>query len=233
VKTQLEPQNLLLRKLPRPQMEELLSSAELVHFNLREYLIEQDKPIHFVEFPESGVISVLTQMDSRLIEIANVGNEGFIGIPVLLGVKSIPEVAFCQVEGSGWRVPAEKFRQMLEEAPELNSLCHRYLATFLNQVARNSGCNWTHSIEERCARWLLLTHDRVDGDEFHLTQEFLATMLGVTRGGVNLAAGTLAKANLITYVRGKITVLDRPGLEKSTCECYGSIRRYFDETFCL
>jgi CRP-like cAMP-binding protein len=214
-------------------MEELLSSAELVHFNLREYLIEQDKPIHFVEFPESGVISVLTQMDSRLIEIANVGNEGFIGIPVLLGVKSIPEVAFCQIEGSAWRVPAEKFRQMLEEAPELKSLCHRYLATFLNQVARNSGCNWTHTIEERCARWLLLTHDRVDGDEFHLTQEFLATMLGVTRGGVNLAAGILAKANLITYVRGKITVLDRPGLEKSTCECYGFIRRYFDETFCL
>lgn len=233
MKTHLEPRNLLLRKLPKNHLDDLLSSAEFVHFNLRDYLIEQDKPIQSVSFPESGVISVLTQIDSRLVEIANVGNEGFIGIPVLLGVESIPEVAFCQVEGAGWRVPAEKFRQMLMQTPELESLCHRYLATFLNQVARNSGCNWTHSIEERCARWLLLTHDRVDGDEFHLTQEFLATMLGVTRGGVNLAAGVLAKANLITYVRGKITVLDRPGLEQSTCECYGAIRRYFNETFCL
>jgi CRP-like cAMP-binding protein len=142
-------------------------------------------------------------------------------------------VAFCQVEGSGWRIPVEKFKQMLEKSSELNELCKKYLATFLNQVARNSGCNWSHSIEERCARWLLLTHDRVDGDEFHLTQEFLATMLGVTRGGVNLAAGSLAKANLITYVRGKITVLDRLGLEKSTCECYSSIRSYFDRTFSL
>jgi CRP-like cAMP-binding protein len=231
--THLEPHNLLLRKLPPQHREELLSSAELVHFNLREYLIEHETPIKYVEFPESGVISVLTQIDSRLVEIANVGYEGFIGIPILLGVDTIPEVAFCQVEGSGWRIPVEKFKQMLEKSSELNELCKKYLATFLNQVARNSGCNWSHSIEERCARWLLLTHDRVDGDEFHLTQEFLATMLGVTRGGVNLAAGSLAKANLITYVRGKITVLDRLGLEKSTCECYSSIRSYFDRTFSL
>ena len=225
------PRNLIFKKLPAANLSAILSRCEYVHYDLRDHLIESERAIEYVHFPESGVISVLTQIDGRLVEIANVGREGFVGIPVLLSVKSIPEIAFCQVVGSGWRMPVEIFKQLLNESLELSVLCHRYLATFLNQVARNSGCNWTHSIEERCARWLLLTHDRVDGDEFHLTQEFLATMLGVTRGGVNMAAGALAKANLITYVRGKITILDRPGLEKATCGCYGSIRRYFDETF--
>ncbi|MGH2510465.1 MAG: Crp/Fnr family transcriptional regulator [Ktedonobacteraceae bacterium] len=229
-----QPRNLLLRKLPEHQLAYILAVAEFVHVDLREPIIEPYKPMGFVDFPESGVISIVTQLDNgRMIEIANIGNEGFVGIPIFLKVEAVPEKAFCQVQATAWRIKASDFKKLVTEVPELTTLCEKYLATFLNQIARNSGCNWTHSIEERCARWLLLTHDRVDGDEFTLTQEFLAMMLGVTRGGVNLAAGTLAKAGLISYVRGKITVLDRQGLEDVTCECYNAMRKYFNQTFDL
>jgi len=232
--SQTAQRNLLLLKLPKEEAAKVLAVAEFVHIDVRESVIEPNRPIDFVDFLQSGVISIVSQMNNgRMVEIANVGNEGFIGIPILLNVESIPEKAFCQVEATAWRISAKNFKKVLLESPALSSLCHKYLATFLNQVARNSGCNWVHSIEERCARWLLLTHDRVEGDEFFLTQEFLAMMLGVTRSGVNLAAGMLAKAQLITYVRGKITVLDRAGLEQVTCECYSSMRSYFDKTFGL
>jgi CRP-like cAMP-binding protein len=229
-----QPRNLLLDRLPKEQLDRVLAVSEFVHLDLRESVSEPQKAMKFVDFPESGVISIVTVMDNgRMVEIANVGREGFVGVPVFLKLESIAEKAFCQVEATAWRVSANDFKKLLAESPELDSLCKKYTGTFLNQIARNSGCNWTHSIEERCARWLLLTHDRVDGNEFILTQDFLAMMLGVTRGGVNVAAGILAKANLITYARGKITVLDRKGLEEVTCECYGSMRKYFDQTFAL
>jgi CRP-like cAMP-binding protein len=223
--------NLLLRSLPKEQMYRVMSVAELVHLGVREPIIEPNETISFVDFPESGVISIVSPMgDDKLVEIANIGYEGFVGSQVLLGVDSSPEQAFCQVPADAWRISTADFRQLVDESPHLSYICHRYVATLLHQIACNGSCNWIHSIEKRCARWLLLAHDRVEGDQFALTQETLAMMLGVTRDGVNLAAGNLAKANLINYVGGKVTILDRFGLEKAACECYSTMRAYFEKT---
>ena len=209
-----------------------MSVAEFVHLDVREPTIEPLSSIEFADFPETGVMSVVNLVSSnRIVEIANVGNEGFVGVPLFLNVEAMAERVFCQIEAAAWRISADNFKRFLIEYPEFHSLCEKYVATYLNQIASNGTCNWVHSIEERCARWLLMAHDRVEGDEFFLTQEFLSGMLGVTRGGVNLAAGTLAKAGLITYVRGKITILDRAALEQATCECYGDMRSYFERVF--
>lgn len=224
--------NLLLSKLERGKLDTILRAAELVHLDIRDNVILPDTKIEFVDFPEIGVTSLVTPMeDGSLIEIATIGNEGFVGSSVLLGVEAVPEWAFCQVAGSSWRLPIKDFKRLLSAYPEFSKLCERYGVAVFSQVARNMGCNWTHSIEERCARWLLLTHDRVDGNRFYLTQEFLAMMLGVTRSGVNAAAGVLQKAGLITYVRGTITILDRCALEKVACPCYSAISSYFRATF--
>ncbi len=223
-----EPRNLLLRSLPLAIREAILNASELVHLDLRENLIEPNKPIRFVDFPESGVMSLLQPMDDgSLVEIANIGSEGMVGVTVVLGVRTIGEIAFCQVEGSARRIPTDAFLHLVKMYPELLSLCQRYAVTLFDQVARNTGCNRTHSVEERCARWLLLTHDRCHTNQFVLTQEFLSLMLGVSRTGVNLAAGILSKAQLISYVRGKITILDRAGLEAVSCECYEAMTSYF------
>lgn len=186
------------------------------------------KPITFIDFPESGVVSLLQPMqDGSLVEIANIGNEGMVGVSLALGVARTGEIAFCQVEGTSWRIGADNFLVLTKQHSELHALCQRYAVTLFDQVARNTGCNRTHSIEERCARWLLLTQDRCHSNQFVLTQEFLSLMLGVSRSGVNLAAGILAKAQLISYVRGKVTILDREGLESVSCECYAELVSYF------
>jgi CRP-like cAMP-binding protein len=222
------PRNLILRKLSRTAAEAVLAAAEFIHLDLREYIIESNKPIKFVDFPETGVMSLLTPMDDgSLIEIATIGNEGMVGVPLVMGVSAISELVFCQVVGTAWRIPAEKFMELLREHEDLGSLCGRYAMTLFDQTARNAGCYRLHSIEERCARWLLWTQDRCGSDEFTLTQEFLANMLGVSRTGVNLAAGILSKGKLITYARGKIRVLNRAGLEEACCDCYASMQSYY------
>lgn len=225
-----QPKNLLLLSLAPDITQEILNQSELVHLDLREHIIEPNKTIGFIDFPETGVMSILQPMaDGSLVEIANIGNEGMVGVTVALGVSTIGELIFCQVEGSAWRIPAKLFLPLLKNHPTLLSLCHRYAVTLFDQVARNTGCNRTHSIEERCARWLLLTQDRCHSNQFILTQEFLSLMLGVSRTGVNLAAGMLSKAQLISYVRGKVTILDRAGLEAVSCECYQAMTSYFKQ----
>jgi CRP-like cAMP-binding protein len=226
------PRNMLLRRLSPQQLTSFLSVAELVHLDIRDNVIEPNKPIQFVDFPEMGVTSLVTLMDDgSIIEIATIGNEGFVGASTLLGVYSTPEWAFCQVAGSAWRISVDDFDCFRLQNPVLTDLCQRYAATLFNKISRGLGCNWIHTINERCARSLLSTHDRVDGDRFYLTQEFLATMLGVTRSGVNLAAGVLQRAGLITYVRGNITILDRNGLEKVSCPCYDAASNYYEYIF--
>lgn len=223
-----EPRNLLLRKLSPPVRQAVLSAAEYEHVDMRESLIKPNKQIEFVDFPESGVMCLLTPMsDGSLVEIATIGKEGMIGVPVALGINSVGEVAFCQVPGTAWRIQSLRFQQLLEEHIELANLCRRYSVALFEQVAINTGCNRSHSNEERCARWLLLTRDRCDTDEFPITQDFLATMLGVSRTGINLVAGMFSKAKLISYVRGKMTILDRAGLEEVCCECYFKMRTQF------
>ncbi|MBY0548326.1 MAG: Crp/Fnr family transcriptional regulator [Candidatus Obscuribacterales bacterium] len=221
--------NLLLNRLPAPVVQAILGAAEFVHIDMREGLFEPNKPIEFVDFPESGVMCLLTPMsDGSLVEIATIGREGMVGVSVALGVPSVGAVAFCQVPGTAWRLPRESFQELVSQHGELGFLSQRYAMALFEQVAINTGCNRTHTVEERCARWLLLTRDRCDSDEFPMTQDFLATMLGVSRTGINLVAGMFSKAKLISYVRGRITILDRPGLEEVCCDCYFMMRKQFD-----
>ena len=162
------------------------------------------------------------------MEMATIGREGMVGLPIFLEADTMPSRAFGQVPGGALRITAAAFTEEIKRNGPLVRVLNRYTLALFNQVAQTTACNRVHLLEQRCARWLLQTHDRVASDQFLLTQEFLAQMLGVRRSGVSAAAGLLQKAGLIRYARGRITVLDRPGLESAACECYGVIKREFD-----
>ena len=166
--------------------------------------------------------------DGASVEMATVGLEGMVGLPVFLGTDTMPSRAFGQVAGDSLRITTAAFTAEVKRNGPLVRVLNRYTQALFNQVAQTTACNRVHLVEQRCARWLLQTHDRVGSDRFSLTQEFLAQMLGVRRTGVSAAAGLLQKAGLIRYARGRITVLDRPGLESAACECYRVIKREFD-----
>ena len=151
-----------------------------------------------------------------------------VGMPIFLGADQMPSKAFAQVPGEAMRMEAQAFRQVIKECPTLHILLLRYTLALMNQIAQNAACNRTHEVEQRCARWLLMTQDRVLEPTFPLTQEFMAQMLGVRRQTVSITTGMLAKAGMISYMRGQMTVLNRPGLEEATCECYGIIRGEFE-----
>lgn len=226
--------NKLLKSLPVADLEQILGEAEYVHFDLNDKLAEQHQPIKFVDFPERGIYSITAVVESnQVIETATVGNEGFAGLPLLFGATGFAGRIFCQMPGSGYRLDADTFTALLQRHPLFMQLCHRYAWAVMNQTSQNSACNRVHSLEERCARWLLLSHDRAEGDEFLLTQEFLAQMLGTRRAGVNLASRIFQKANLIEYSRGKIKILDRDGLESVSCKCYSVIRKCHDDAYKL
>ena len=175
------------------------------------------------------MISLVTYLeDGPSVEIATVGREGMVGISLFLETATVAWRAFGQVPGKALRIRAETFREEVDRNGALVRLLKRYTQALLSQVAQSSACNCVHTIEQRCARWLLQTHDRVGSDHYPLTQEFLAQMLGMRRSSVSQAAGGLQKAGLIRYVRGRITVLDRAGLEAASCECYAIIRREFE-----
>jgi CRP-like cAMP-binding protein len=223
------PGNRLLAALPRQDYERLLPSLEIVTSGIKEVVYEPNGPIAYVYFPINSIFSLLTIMaDGAALEYATVGNEGMVGLPIFLGAETMPSRAFSQVPGDAMRMKAEVFREAANTVGPLHDVLLRYTQALVNQIAQTAACNRLHSIEQRCSRWLLMTHDRVAGDQFVLTQEFLGLMLGVRRQGVNAAAGLLQKAGLIRYRRGQITVLDRQGLEAASCECYRVIRREFD-----
>lgn len=154
-----------------------------------------------------------------------------VGLPLVLNTDRELVRAFVQVPDGAWRISADTLRRALDDVNGLRPLLLRYVQTFLNQVGQGSACNRAHAVQERCARWLLMTHDRVGEDEFPLTQEFLAAMLGVRRAGVTVAAGMLQRAGFIKYVRGDITVVDRKGLESASCACYATIRDTYERLF--
>lgn len=220
-------QNLLLRSAPDAARRAVLEAAETVHLDFGEEVIEPKQPIRFVDFPETGVWSIVSVKDEVVSEVATVGNEGLIGVSLLLGANTIQEKVFCQVPGRALQLDAREFLRIVEEHPTLGDLCKRYSLALFNQVASNVGCNRTHAVDERFARWLLMTSDRCNSPEFALTQEFLSQMLGVSRTSVNAVAGSLSKAELITYVRGKIKILNRLGLEAASCPCYFEMRDYY------
>jgi CRP-like cAMP-binding protein len=225
-------QNRLLAVLPGEQVERLEPKLEAVALDFKQLLYEPGKPIEHVYFPTSCVASLVTVVDGgQPIEIATVGREGMVGLPVFLEADEVPGRGFIQVAGGALRMDAREFKEETRRGGALTNLLLRYTQALFNQVAQSAACNRAHAVEERCARWLLMTHDRVGQDQFFLTQEFMGHMLGVRRATVNVAAGMLQKAGFITYTRGRITVLDRKGLESASCECYAIIKKETDRLF--
>ncbi len=166
--------------------------------------------------------------DGDSAEVGLIGPEGMIGLAILLGGDRDGFEILVQVPGTALRMGAGAFREELDRIPALRSVLHRYALAHFEQVARSAACNGRHHVEQRLARWLLMAHDRVEGDEFPMTHEFMSMMLGVRRAGITVAAGTLQKAGLIRYERGRMEITDRPGLETAACECYGIARRAYD-----
>lgn len=217
--------NNILRLLPPTELEAILDRAEMVTVQTQEVVYERDQPIPFIYFPEDGVISLVTELqDGDQVEAMTVGNDGFTGIAVFHGLSSSMLKGIGQITGQAQRVAVKDFRELFTQCAGLRRLLHRYAQFAFETVSQSAACNRLHVIEQRCARWLLMSHDRVGRDRFDLTQEFLAQMLGVRRPGVTVAMGVLEKAGLISHGRGYITVVDRAGLEKASCECYQTIR---------
>ena len=184
-------------------------------------LSEVDEKIEYAYFVTGGVVSMVNEPDNGdIVEIATIGNEGMAGFPILLGTPSMPSRVLVQVVGSGLRIRGSDLLECLRVTPVLHRLLMRYVMAVMNQIAQSTSCNRLHEVQERCARWLLHTHDRVDGNSFALTQEFLGQMLGVHRPTVTIAARMLQQAGLIRYTRGNIEIIDRSGLEMASCNCY-------------
>jgi CRP-like cAMP-binding protein len=224
-----ETGNRILDALPAREFEQLASALEPVELAVREYVYRRGEPVEFVHFPVDGVISLVAEMDDgRAVEVATVGREGMAGLPVFLqAAYTSAHYSFCQIPGSSLRMPADRLSDLANNGGALQSLLQRYTQALFSQVAQSSACNRVHAIEQRCARWLLLTQDRVGRAQFPLTQEFIAQMLGVQRSSVSGVASTLQKEGLIRYTRGVITILDRRGLERVSCECYRVIADEF------
>lgn len=217
--------NRLLEILPRDEYARLSRRMKRVHLDLRQRLYEPNVPIKHVYFPNSGVVSMVTLMDDGTrSEVATVGKEGMLGLPVFLGAGSAPVESFAQVAGDAWQIEANSFRNELKNGGKLQDVLKLYTQALMNQLARTASCNRVHSIEQRCCRWLLMTHDRVGVDTFHLTQEFLSQMLGVRRATVTEIAQILQKEGLISYARGILTIASRKNLERRVCECYAVVR---------
>ncbi len=191
-------------------------------------LYERDAVIEWIYFPTTGCVSLVNSTPEGQVEVGTIGFEGFVGVPILLRADSQATEAIVQVVGEGYRISASAFLSTLAESDTLQRVLLRYALSLYNQVAQSVACNRLHALEARCARWLLITHDRVDGDEFELTQQFLSYMLGVHRPAVTIAAGQLQKARLIRYSRGKITITDRAGLEAASCSCYKTTSDDYD-----
>jgi CRP-like cAMP-binding protein len=220
--------NLLLAGLPAPEMERLLPELETVDLDLHDQVLTRGRPIEHLHFPVDCVLSLMADVDGEAsVEVATIGYEGMAGLPVFLGTAAGPNDAFCQVPGRAVRLTADGFRRFLLADGSLHEVLHRYTQATMVMLAQNVACNRMHTTEERCARWLLMTRDRVGSDEFPLTQEFLARMLGVRRGTVSLVAGALHQAGIIRYTRGRITVLDADALHDTAGPCYEIVQAEF------
>lgn len=208
----------------RDHLRPLLTHVTLVSGQV---LQERGQPIEDVFFMEHGLASLTADtVDDGQVEVGLTGWEGMVGVSVLLNPEAIAvHRGFIQIPGAGFRIRAADLRRMVELCPALRERCLRYVQMLMMQTAQSAACNARHQLGERLARWLLMCHDRVDGDELLLTQEFLALMLGVRRAGVSLAMSTLQAGGLVSQARGRIVVRDRPGLEGAACECYRVIRK--------
>lgn len=221
--------NLILDALSPHDRARLAPKLERVPMPTDMVVYEANTPITEVYFPVSGIVSMVSSMREGTVEIGTVGREGMTGIAVVLQADSMPTRAFVQVEGAALRIDAEALRTAMRESAALDRMLHRSALAMYDQAAQSAACNRLHSLEARCARWLLMTHDRVDSDVLPLKQKFLAEMLGVHRPAVTVAAGMLQRAGIIQYTRGKLRIVDRPALERAACDCYDAMRRNFAE----
>jgi CRP-like cAMP-binding protein len=221
--------NRLLAALPRKDRQRLAAACEQVELTLAEILCEPGAPIRHVYFPADSFISLAAPVDGRAsLEVGLVGNEGMLGIPLILGISVSAQRALVRGSGSALRMTAASFHRELGASLALRRGLHRYLYALMAQFAQTAACTGFHVLEARLARWLLMTHDRAHSDRFHLTHDFLAEMLGVRRVGVTKAAGGLQRRKLISYRRGHITVMNRGGLEDASCGCYQALKETYD-----
>src|SRR6266540_4379856 len=221
--------NRLLAALPHEEYKRLQPQLELIQLSKRRTLYEAGDRIRHAYFLNSGMGSLLAITESgATVEIAMVGNEGMLGLPVVLRSHTTPYRIMIQMPGDAMRIKAEAILAEFKRGGELQDLLLSYTQALITQISQSAVCNRFHTMEKRLCRWLLIAHDRVDGDTFHLTQEIISYMMGAPRTAVTMAAGTLQDAGLIRYKRGKITILDRTALEEAACECYGILAELLD-----
>jgi CRP-like cAMP-binding protein len=216
----------ILLHLSRKECQQLLPELELVRLKLHQVIYEAEETMKSGYFVNTGILSVLAvQPDSKSVEVGLIGNEGFLGLPLLVGYRTSPTRVVCQADGTAYRCDAQALRRVLRDCPELEQQLHRFGQQLAMQTTQIAACNRLHDVEERLARWILMTEDRLLGDTLPLTQEFLAQMLGTRRSSVTVAAGALQKAGLISYTRGSVTIVDRERLEDAACDCYAIVQR--------
>jgi CRP-like cAMP-binding protein len=222
--------NRLLASLPKKEYERLLPGLKRITLTFGEVLYEPGDTMKHVYFPNDSIVSLLSAMsETSSLEVGMIGNEGMAGLPIFMGVNVSRNRALVQGSGSAMRMTSVAVRHEANRLGTLHRLMHRYAVSLLTQVSQAAACNRFHSVDARLARWLLMTSDRLGTEEFRLTQEFMSNMLGVRREGVNKAAGVLQTGKLIHYSRGVITILNRRGLERNSCECYAIIKSESDE----
>ena len=225
--------NQLLRALSAADYALLVPHLQRVTLKAGETVSDAGARTRYVFFPETAVLSlVIVMSDGTAVEAATVGNEGIVGLAAFLGSGAMTTQCLTQITGDAERLSVVTLRAALAKSLAFGALLRRYTQAFINQLAQSVACNRLHTIDQRCARWLLMSHDRVGGgDSFDLTQEFLAYMLGVRREGVSGASRGLQRQGIISYRRGHISVLDRPALERASCECYGDTRADYARLF--
>ena len=229
VKTLAVPNNQLLAAMPAAEWQRLASEIEEVDLVLGQALYEPGVTLSYAYFPVTAIVSLLYVLENgSSAEIAVVGNEGLIGISLFMGGESTPSRAVVQSAGKGYRLPAQALKDEFNRGGVVLHLLLRYTQALITQMSQTAVCNRHHSLDQQLCRWLLLSLDRLEGSELVMTQELISNMLGVRREGVTEAALQLQAAGLIRYSRGRISVLDRPGIEKRSCECYRVVKKEYD-----
>jgi hypothetical protein len=223
------PKNHILAALPVEEYQRLLPHLKPITLEYKQVLYEPHKTIRHSYFPEDGIISMVTTvMDKTVVEVGLAGCEGVVCVATFLGVNSTPHQGIVQGGGSAQRIKASVLRDEFKRGGRLQDLLLRYTQAHLVMIAQTAVCNRLHALEARLSRWLLLIHDRMDRDQFLLTQDVISMMLGAQRTGVTDAAGTLQKKGVISYSRGRMAILDRQKLEETSCECYWIVREEYD-----
>jgi CRP-like cAMP-binding protein len=221
------PRNRLLLALPSRDLKRLMPELEQIRCQYRQILMDADSSLDHIFFPDSGVVSVVAvYSDGSIIEMATIGREGFTDVQAVFGAKTSSVRLLVQIEGSAAKMSRAAFIRAMESMPFFRKLMYAYVQAFLQQVMASVACNGAHSLKQRLARWLLMMRDRSDEDALPITQDLLAEMLGVQRPTITNAAGELERAGLIERGRQQVTILDRQGLTKASCECYQVVREH-------